>query len=96
MIPVKRELLVAGGWAGGRALAELCGSSVNTINRELTVVVSPSSIWGTSLSLHWDFEAEERVEGRKGDQGVFLAKVVEACEKGVDLSFGSLPSAVGC
>jgi hypothetical protein len=57
--------------------------------------MSPSSIWGTSLSLNWDFEAEERVEGRKGDQGGFLAKVVEACEKGADLSFGSLPSAEG-
>ena len=32
VIPVKRELLVAGGWAGGRALAELCGLSVNTVS----------------------------------------------------------------
>ena len=30
-----------------------------------------------------------------GDQGGFLVKVVEACEKGADLSFGSLSSAVG-
>jgi hypothetical protein len=59
------------------------------------MVMSPSSIWGTSLSLNWDFEAEERVERREGDQVGFLAKVVEACEKGADLSFGSLSSAVG-
>jgi hypothetical protein len=34
------------------------------------VVMSPSSIWGTSLYLNWDFEAEERVELMARPEGV--------------------------